>query len=531
VCRALAGFVILAAVPACVSAQDLRVWSPEERYLRVLQISGLADAGSLTVRPVLAYSGRPVSEGHPWATRDLFPAEDTDGLSVWMADARLRTWTNTTVPRGLNDGAVWAGKGLTGAFDATAYLRWGGLSVTVNPTLIYNQNAAFDLAPPTWTAPSEYAYPWRRIDWPQRFGSDSFTTFDLGQSRIAYDLSWARASFGNESLWWGPGIESAIIMSSNAPGFLHGSLSTSRPVDIGIGTLEGQWIWGGLDQSEYFDPTLAEEGRYLTAMVLTYSPSFLSGLSLGGTRVFQQFVPDGGLPFSEYFLVFQGLFKEGQVSDNQPDGTDARDQMVSLFGRWVFPESGLEAYVEWARTDHAGNLQDLVLEPEHSRGYTLGFQKVTSLSEDRALVLRGEMTQLESAATFQLRPRPTYYEHSVVTQGYTHKGQILGAWVGPGGNAQNLGFDWYDGWGRASFQFRRQVHDNDAFWVWAPENDRSFDDHDVSLDFGVDGLLFVGDFDLSGGIVFTHEINRYFYGPRVNNWNVQLGARWRPRQN
>ena len=81
---------------------------------------------------------------------------------------------------------------------------------------------------------------------------------------------------------------------------------------------------------------------------------------------------------------------------------------------------------------------------------------------------------------------------------------------------------------RASFQFRRQVHDNDAFWEWAPENERSFDDHDVSLDFGVDGVLFVDDFELGGGLTFTHEINRYFFGPRVNNWNLQLSARWRP---
>jgi hypothetical protein len=264
---------------------------------------------------------------------------------------------------------------------------------------------------------------------------------------------------------------------------------------------------------------------------MTYSPSFLEGLSVGGTRVFQAFAPEGGLDFSEYLLVFQGLFKSGQISEDQPDGTDQRDQMLSLFGRWVFPEAGLETYVEWARTDHAANLQDFVLEPEHSRGYTLGLQKVTSFEANRSFVLRGELTQLESAATFQLRPRPTYYVHSVVTQGYTHKGQLLGSWVGPGGNAQNLGFDWYDRWGRASFQFRRQVHDNDAFWVWAPANDASFDDHDVSLDFGVDGLVFLGDFQLGGGVTFTHEINRYFYGPRVNNWNLALSARWRPLAN
>ena len=145
------------------------------------------------------------------------------------------------------------------------------------------ERCAFELAPLDWSGAgaNEYAYPWRRIDWPQRFGADGFTTWDLGQSRIAYDLSWARASFGNENLWWGPGIESGIIMSDNAPGFLHGSLSTNRPVDIGIGSLEAQWIWGGLAQSEYFDPALVDTDRFITGLVLAYSTLVPPG-ALGG---------------------------------------------------------------------------------------------------------------------------------------------------------------------------------------------------------------------------------------------------------
>jgi hypothetical protein len=393
---------------------------------------------------------------------------------------------------------------------------------------MHNQNGAFDLAPVDISGLPQYAYPWRRMDYPQRFGPEAYTTFDLGQSQIAFDWRGGRISFGNENLSWGPGIQNAIVMSANAPGFLHAALSSNRPLDIGIGTLEGQWVWGSLEQSDYFDPSLADVDRFFTGIVVTYSPSFLDGLSLGGTRAFQELVPEGGLDASEYLLVFQGLAKESQVSDATPTGQDERDQLVSVFARWVFPEVGFEGYVEWSRTDHAWDLQDFILEPEHSQGYTLGFQRVTSFNARRAFVLRGELTHLESAPTFQLRPRPTYYEHGAVTQGYTHRGQILGARVGPGGNAQSLGFDWYDGWGSASFFARRQVHDNDAFWVWAENTGASFDQHNVSLDFGADALFFVGEFQLGAGLTFTHEMSRYFFGPNVNNWNGRASARWRP---
>lgn len=526
--------VVLLLLPQVGMGQSLPVGTPAEAYLRILQLSDRADPGSLTIRPVSTVRSLQAvpPDGHPWAawvggasaTREGARDPDAD---VWVETAGLRLFANNRVPRGWNDGAVWQGRGLTGALDADVRLEWRGLSATFNPTLLHNRNAFLHLAPVQPSGQPVYAYPWRRIDWPQRFGSDPYSTFDLGDSQVALDWKAARLSFGNQSIWWGPGIRNAIVMSNNAPGFLHTSLSTNRPVDIGIGELEGQWIWGGLGQSNYFDAT-AETDRFLTGIVLGYSPSWLEGLTVGGTRLFQFYVPADGLPFTDYLLVVQGLTKRSQISDEQPEGTDEADQMASLFARWVFPESGAEIYAEWARTDHALDAEDFLQEPEHSQGYTLGLQKVTSRSADRIFVLTGELTHLESSATFQLRPRPTYYQHSVVTQGHTQKGQMLGAWVGPGGNSQYLGFKMYDGWGSADVFLQRQVHDNDAFWVWAKANDQTFDAHHVSFDLGANALLFKGDFELGAGAVITRQINRWFFGPHLWNLNVSLSARWRP---
>lgn len=533
--RLALGAIVLTAVagPAPVDAQALHVGDAEEAYLRVLQLSGVGGDPSFTVRPLSLGPADSIlgQAAHPWADRGPVGVWSTTGRLDWsVGDSRIRSFLNSRHPRGGNDGAIWQGKGLTTSTETTARVRLGGLSVTVNPLVIYTQNAAFPLAPVGVSGLSEYAYAWHRMDMPQRFGDESFWTFDLGQSRIAYDLGAARFSVGNENLWWGPGIRNAIVMSSNAPGFRHASLSTARPVDLGIGLFEGQWIWGGLGQSDYFDdPTLESSDRFITGIVLTYRPSFVEGLALGATRVFQTLVPESGLDAGEYLLVFQGLLKSSQVSGSSPQGNDDRDQLLSLFARWAFPSAGFEAYVEWARNDHSGDLQDLLLEPEHSQAYTLGFQHVTSFSPDRAWVVRGELTHLEAPPTFQLRPRGVYYTHSVVRQGYTHEGQVLGAWIGPGGNGQYLGVDVYDVRGSASLFVQRQVHDNDAFWVWAAANGEGYDHHDVSIDIGLRGLYFLGDFDVGAGVAYTREINRYFVSDKVNNVNLSLGVRWRPR--
>ena len=483
----------------------------------------------ITVRPLPIgdVSETVESDAHPWAGK-LRLVPWVSGPVRWSAvGSRLRVFANRKEPYVQNDGAVWQGNGVTTALDSRAAIEWRSVSITLNPILLYNQNSPFELADVGRANP--YAYPWRTIDLPQRFGPDAFWTFDFGQSELAVDWKGARVSAGTNNLWWGPGIRNAIIMSNNAPGFFHTSLGTKGPIDIEIGNLEGQWIWGRLGQSDWFDPTVTDTDRFITGIVLGYSPTFLEGLTVGLTRVFQSLVPEDGVDAGEYFVVFQRLLKKGFASEANPEGQDERNQLLSLFARWALPRSGFEAYVEWARNDHAGDLNDFLLEPEHSQGYTLGFQKVTSLSSERMVAIRGELTHLEASATFRLRGRGTYYEHGLVSQGYTQKGQVIGAGIGPGGNAQHVAIDLYAPWGSAGTFVGRKVHDNDAFWVWAAATGPAYHRHHVTLDFGANALFFVNDFDLGGGLIVIREFNRYFYGPTGWNLNVSLTARWRPR--
>jgi hypothetical protein len=427
-----------------------------------------------------------------------------------------------------NDGVVWQGRGLTTAVDLGTTARWRGLRVTVKPTLTYADNAFFQLAPVGVADQQEYAYPWRKIDLPQRFGSDPIWTLHPGQSEVRLGEGMT-GGFGTRNLWWGPGIRSGIIMSNNAAGFPHAFLGTRGARSIGIGTLEANWVWGRLGQSDWFDIPVDSEDRFLTGLVLTYNPSFLTGLSLGLTRVYYGLVSADGIDVSDLFLVFQSATKDSQITPNNPTGDDDKDQMLSLFGRWVLPESGFEVYAEWSRNDHAANITDFFQEPEHSRGYTLGLQKAIELSGERRLALRGELTHLQRSATFQLRASPVYYSHHIVTQGYTHEGQVIGAGIGPGGVQQHLGVDLYAPWGRGGLLFQRRVQDNDAFYDWAQANDASFDQHDVAVDVGASVLVFVNDFEVGGGLIFTRELNRYFGGPHASNLNFSLNARWRPQ--
>jgi hypothetical protein len=518
---------------ASASAQTLTVGDPFEEYLRVLQISGRAEGlGSFTVRPLAADPpGGFVSSGaHPWVDHLDSSASGTEGpLRIGLVPPQLRAFANSRFPVGRNDGGVWQGRGLTTALDVGAVMAWRALTIEIQPTLVYAQNSSFDLAPVTVPGMPRYAYPWRKIDMPQRFGPDALWTLDPGQSEVRVDTRGLSLGFGTKNLWWGPGVRNAIIMSSNGPGIPHAFIGTDGQADFGIGGVEARWIWGRLDQSEWFDPAVTRSDRFFTGIVASYSPSFLDGLTLGLTRVFYTWVADGGVPLGDYFAVFQGIRKRSLVTPDNPTGDDEHDQLISLFGRWVLPESGFELYWEWARNDHAWDLRDFLLEPEHSRAYTLGLLKAFELRGTRLLVLGTEFTHLEADPTFQVRGKGTYYQHYIVTQGYTQKGQIIGAGIGPGGNAQSLSLDLYAPWGRASPWVERQVHDNDAYYDWAEANDETYCCHDVSFHWGNHALWFVDDLEFGAGMIVTREFNRWFYGLDLWNLNLSLSARWRPR--
>ncbi len=537
---ALVGCLLLAAVllaPASPAAsQNVPVGDVHGEYVRLLETVGKADLQRFGPGPLpldALYGAVEDTTRHPWMERLTRPeeAELGGGVSLTLADPGLRAIANTSQPHGQNEGALWPGRGLNSAVDAGLTLRRGPVELTFHPTLAFSQNRSFELAPVDFEGLPRYAYPWRWIDLPQRFGPDAFFEVDPGQSALRLHLGPAEVGVTAENLWWGPGIQNAILMSNNAPGFPHLYLATGRPLDIGIANVEARWIFGRLQQSDWFDPTADDRGRYITGAAAMVNPHFLEGLTVGAARIFYASVPEDGIPLGEYFLVFQGVSKEEFASPENPEGDDERSQMFALFWRWVFPESNTETWIEWARNDHGWNFKDYFLQPEHASAFTLGMRHVLDLPRDRLLSLEAELTRLEQTRNAALRDWPTYYAHSIVLQGYTQRGRVIGAGIGPGSSSQYAAANLYSPWGRVGLFGQRRVRDNDAYFLsQAQEGERDFCCHNVFLDIGAGALTTVAGVEVDASTTLTWETNRYFQEDN-NHWNVnlRLSGRWRIR--
>ena len=490
-------------------------------YVRFLELTGKASGTPLvywasSTAPRL--NGLKVDSAHLWSRRyPLAPiSEKPQRAEFRLIDPHVDLVYNSEFPRTTNDGAAWAGRGLSGVLRGGVEVRWGPFTGRLNPSFVYAQNSLFKLGVGPESTRSPYVYPWRYgIDFPQRFGDSALSFADWGQSEIRLDLGALTAGFSTENLWWGPGYRNAIIMGSAAPGFPHVDLGTGRPLRTPIGDVELRVISGELTRSNYFGPSTVDGRRILNGLTIGYRPSFLPGLTLGLARVLYHEWPTHGLTSADFLDAFGVVFNKGDKF--QPDGTrvnDNSDQIASGTARWVLPESGAEFYIEYARNDFAGDLTDLVLQPDHSRAYTAGFQKTLPSSEGN-LVLRAENTVLSQTGNRVLRDAGAYYAHNLVTEGYTNRGQLLGAAIGPGSNSQYLGLDRYTAHGRYGIYVERIRYDDDYSVAALSNVSYGYVSQQVDLTAGLNFLRFSGALDWGGGLELTRELNRYF--ERFNN--------------
>lgn len=451
------------------SLPELSAGSELEGYLRLLQISG-------------------ETRWHPWAVRGfsvhelerMLPRDDSTA-GPWRLDrSRLQSRGalgplsasfafNSAFPYGSNDGATWAGRGLTATVTAAAVARLGPLSITLAPTAFITTNGGFALLDNGQAGALAYndgLYS-TRIDRPQRFGDGAYGRGDAGASEIRLSTRFVSLGFGNAPMSWGPAVEYPFLLGTNAPGFPHAFAGTGSPVPIGVGRIHGRAMWGKLSQSPYSPVTgpdryvgATETGRdrLVTGLIVTFTPAPFPHLELGFAQVVHVPYTASGIDSRFIRTAWPTFLKKNVASDDAPD-VEAQNSLASLFARWAFPSAGFELYAEHGHDDWYHDLRDLSQEPEHNRSYVLGFQKVAGKSGSRMSAVRGEIVNYQMPPLGRDRPgQGNIYAHTVLRQGHTQRGQLLGADAGPGAAAASIfAWDRYSESGRTTLSWRRIV--------------------------------------------------------------------------
>ncbi len=456
-----------------------------------------------------------------------------EGLNIYALSPRIDYTYNSKYSRTYNDGPLWSGRGSTVGLNAGFKLKWGPITGVLYPNFYHAQNRHFQRQSPGQTGlnPRQNDLNYQlsnQIDWVQIYGFDSFSEFDWGQSNISAVIGPVQIKFGTENIWWGPSVANPILMSNTAPGFPHLNIGTSKPIRTKYGDFELNSIWGKLGESDYFENIPSNDKRYIVGLAFGYRPSFsqfMKGFSISMGRILYQDWPNDGLELGDLFLGLKNADPTAKLSPTGGLVNDDTDQYLSMDIRWIFKQAGAEFYFEWVRNDFWLDFKDLVKEPEHGSVFSIGLQK-SFATASATYKLGFEHTSLATTRTREIRASGTIYTHSVIRQGYTHNGHLLGAPIGPGSKSQLIRLDRYSTTGKFAFSLQKIRFNDDYFWSrYGPSGE--FQRHDVEWNFGVEAVRFFKNHEFSAKVIYSRRMNWHFYeNLDVNNFQILTSIKW-----
>lgn len=514
-------------LPAILCAQE-ELKSDIEEYYDFLSLSGVVERPYLNFR-TLSDSDWKIdgNANHLWQGVNLAGRHPITGKMAYKVyGPKLFMSFNSASPYGVNDKALWQGKGFNLDFDVGARFECYGFEFTLKPELSFSQNMSF-----AYKAPHPYYsgatfkdkadtygyYGIPSIDAPQRFGNKPFFTYDWGDTEVRYSYKTFTLGFGTQHIWLGPAQINPILHSNNASSYPKFDIGMRKqPVILGrwnAGYMECRTWWGMLEESKYFDVDKTNNNNLITGLTFSYAPSFIPGFTVGINRIMLSKWKD-----KDWKTIFTLLIP---VMRNSA-GTDDRDQRASITFDYLFSFIGLDIYFEWGRNDYNQSLAHFLRYPFHTQGYTLGLKKTFRILPQLKGEILLEHTNVEASKDYLsfIRWNTTFYAHHIITQGHTNKGQWLGPGIGTGGNSQYVGIKLFYPKGMSALFFQRVNPDNDFTWFLHGPKSKAEDGGHMAEDsirtnysVGVKTLYYITPhLWINGQFVFITE-----YNPTNNN--------------
>jgi len=414
---------------------------------RRLQLLGLKDSsGKPLVDSTISFMVQPIQMqkgSYPLKfTKSFFGKEDKAFIKLAVLPVQFTQQYATNVPFQELDGPMLASSGYQYMASAGVYAKLGPLTIQLQPQLVSAQNK----------------------DYINITGTPSFQKMYWGNSSVRLNVGPASVGISSENISWGPSVFNPLVMSAHAPGFVHATFNSVRPLKTWIGSFEWQLIGAYLDPLDAKYQNLAEVSsatasgrRYYNGGMLVYSPKFIKGLSVGVVRIVQE--PESVILYNNQYLPI--INNIARANDTNYNIEQDRDQYGDFFVRYLMQPANAEFYMEWGRNDAYFNLRDAIQRLDHSRAYTLGVRKLFNVNKNKTKYwqLISEYTRMQQPPSWPLLSAGSWYVHSRAIQGYTQEGQIMGATLGLGGNGETIRISKIDGLKTVGLQLNRVTHD------------------------------------------------------------------------
>ncbi|QYH37950.1 capsule assembly Wzi family protein [Algoriphagus sp. NBT04N3] len=379
---------------------------------------------------------------------------------------------------GWGNGPLLPNVGISSYTSTGLSAKWFIFRLQLAPEFVYLQNRAFQGYSGDFSDAVNRArfFYWSFGDYPERFGDQAISFLWWGQSKFTIQLGFLETGISTENIFWGPGQFSSLTFSNNARSFPHLTLRSRRPAKTFLGEFEGELLIGRLEDSGYFPSQLPNlnqryfnrftgDYKYLNALLISYQPKWLKGISVGFARTHQQYSRQMGNSFMDYMPVIEPFQKTVYGFDRDSEG---RDQQVTFFGRFKSFKASAEMYFEYGRRDHAFNWREAILNPEHARAFLLGFQKLFPIpGTEEFISIRSEILHQQESINRTIRYAGfgggyTWHTHGQA-RGFSNYGEALGTGPGVGSNVQSFEIAKVKGLSKKGILLERLVNHQDFY--------------------------------------------------------------------
>ncbi len=387
-------------------------------------------------------------------------------------------------PYDWNDGAMIPAKGWQQYLNAGVNLKWKQFEVQIAPEFVAAQNLGFEgfsenLDPVHWR---DYYRFYNFIEQPERFGTEQYSTFFFGQSFLKYNFKNTTISLSTANKWWGPTKRNALILSNNAGGFPHISLTNKKPVQTNIGVFNYEFVWGLLKNGRWQppQPTKTYRGnklyvpkpdtsRMFQGLNINYTPKWFKNLTVGVSQSFVQ--------YTNQIAGLMQFIPVKNIVHRLPDDLPNKPIVLTAFNfNYQLPAANATIYGEFGWNLNRTSFRNWLIQPDKGMASVLGFSKTFPTTKNHYWEFLAELTNLQlqtRAEQFTISAPPSWYLGADVVQGYTHNGQILGAGIGPGATSQSIELNWRKAKNRIGLSAERRLHNND-FYVYSFTNSGDF---------------------------------------------------------
>lgn len=425
-------------------------------------------------------------------------------------------------PYNWNDGAMIPAKGMQQYLNAGVHLQWKNLELQLAPELVIAQNLDYEgfnigMDKSQWR---DYYRFYNFIEEPERMGTDKYNKLWWGQSFLKYHFKNTTLSFSTENKYWGPTFRNALILSNNAAGFPHISVSNQKPIQSKWGSINYELIWGELLNGNYPPPysNLSYNGelmyaqkedraRAFQATHINYSPKWFPNLKLGFEQSFIQY-EDQLYGIANYIPLKNIIYRLPNDVLNQPI------TLTAFYFNYELPAVHAKIYAEYGWNLNRTTFRNWLIQPDKEMANVLGFSKIFPARNNSYYEFKAEMANLQLltvAEQFSMGAPPSWYLGSYVRQGYTNDGQLLGAGVGPGGTSQTIELNWHHGKTSIGLSGERRLH-NDDYDVYTFTNSGDFRRFYVDFATTLKVNWSMGKWDIGPRITYI-QTNNY-------NWNL-----------